>query len=179
MNSKGAGAFLQPHYLSEGIELMRIVWFLLILVFSFSATADPSNDFEKLKSLVGEWKKEGSDSKDFYISFQSSANGSVLIENWIYKGASHSFTVYHLDGESLLATHYCPQGNQPRLKLGKSSDPNSISFEFQDATNLKSLKDSHQHSLSFEFLDNNTILRNESYSKAGKLTPASLNLVRQ
>ncbi|MFC6635057.1 hypothetical protein [Microbulbifer taiwanensis] len=158
---------------------MRIVWFLMILAFSYSAKSDPSSDFDKLKSLVGDWKKEGSDGSDFYISFQSGANGSVLMENWIYKDASHSFTVYHLDGGSLLATHYCPQGNQPRLKVEKSSDPNIISFEFQDATNLKSLKDSHQHSLSFEFLDNNTILRNESYSKAGKLTPTSLNLVRQ
>lgn len=158
---------------------MRIVWFLLILTFSLSATADPGSDFERLKSLVGVWKKEGSDSSNFYISFQSSANGSVLMENWVYKGASHSFTVYHLDGESLLATHYCPQGNQPRLKLQKSRDPNSISFEFLDATNLESVKDSHQHSLSFEFLDGDKVIRNESYSKGGELTPTSLNLVRQ
>jgi len=158
---------------------MRIVWFLFLLVLSCSVIADPNNDFEKLKSLVGEWEKEGSDGSNFYISFQSSANSSVLMENWIYKGASHSFTVYHLDGESLLATHYCPQGNQPRLKLQQSSDPNSISSKFLDATNLKTLTDNHQHSLSFKFLDNNTVIRNESYSKAGKLSPTSLNLVRR
>ncbi|MEX2964671.1 hypothetical protein [Microbulbifer sp. TYP-18] len=158
---------------------MKIVMGLLMASFWLSATAEPVNSFEKLKSLVGEWKKEGSDGKNFYISFESSANDSVLIENWIYKGASHSLTVYHPDGDSLIATHYCPQGNQPRLRLEKPSNENSVSFAFQDATNLASLQVSHQHSLSFEFLDENTILRKESYSKAGKLTPTTLRLVRQ
>ncbi|GGO73490.1 hypothetical protein [Bowmanella pacifica] len=158
---------------------MKMIWALLIFVTSLSASADPSHDFEKLKSLVGEWKRVDSDNSDFYISFDTSAKGSVLIENWIYKGASHSLTLYHLDGENLLATHYCPQGNQPRLKLDKSANPNSISFVFQDATNLKSLADSHQHSLLFEFVDKDRILRNESYSKDGKLTPSSMSLVRK
>ncbi|MBT1063029.1 hypothetical protein KJY73_05545 [Bowmanella sp. Y26] len=158
---------------------MKMIWALLILVTSLSATADPRQDFEKLKSLVGEWKRAESDNSDFYISYQTTAKGSVLIENWIYKGASHSLTLYHLDGENLLATHYCPQGNQPRLKLDKSASQNSISFVFQDATNLKSLADSHQHSLSFEFVDKDRILRNESYSKDGQLTPTTMNLVRQ
>ncbi|BDX07521.1 hypothetical protein [Planctobacterium marinum] len=157
---------------------MRIICFLLF-VFSISVTAESASDFKQLKSLVGQWKKQGSDNNDFYISFESSANGTVLVENWIYKGVSHSLTLYHQDGQSLLATHYCPQGNQPRLKLQQSNNPNLISFEFLDVTNLKSPTDSHQHSLSFEFLDENTLVRNESYNKDGKLTPSHLNLVRQ
>lgn len=158
---------------------MRFVWLFLITFLSFSANAEQVSTFEKLKSLVGEWKKEGGDGKDFYISFQNSANGSVLVENWIYKGASHSLTLYHPDGNGLIATHYCPQGNQPRLKLADSSGENEISFIFQDATNLASINDSHQHSLSFEFIDENTVLRKESYIKAGAVTPSALRLVRQ
>ncbi len=158
---------------------MKFVWALLIMFFSVSAMAEETGAFEQLKTLVGEWKKDGSEGDDFYISFETTANGSVLVENWIYKGASHSITVYHPDGDGLMATHYCPQGNQPRLRLEDASDGNEISFVFQDATNLASLEQSHQHSLSFEFMDENVILRQESYIKAGTITPSALRLVRQ
>jgi len=158
---------------------MRFVWISLITLLSMVANAEENGTFESLKSLIGEWKKEGSESNDFYISFQSSANGSVLIENWIYKGKSHSLTVYHPDGKGMIATHYCPQGNQPRLKLSDSGDENAISFMFQDATNLASIEESHQHSLSFEFVDENTVLRKESYIKSGAETPSVLKLVRR
>ncbi len=79
-------------------------------------------------------------------------------------------TLYHLDGDSLLATHYCPQGNQPRLKLSPVSTPNQLSFHFLDATNLSDMGDSHQHSLGFEIKkSSDRLLRKESYlSKTGE-----------
>ena len=163
---------------------MRSVFILLMAAITSTSIADPAtrshSSFDKLQTLVGKWKKEGSDGETSYISFESSANGSVLIENWIYKDKSHSITVYHPDGKSLLATHYCPQGNQPRLRLEEGVDKeNTLSFVFQDATNLQSLQSNHQHALSFEFIDENTILRKESYRKAGEVTPSTLRLVRK
>ena len=44
--------------------------------------------------------------------------------------------MYHLDGDRLLATHYCPQGNQPRLKLMDDGDPKRLSFAFVDGTGM-------------------------------------------
>ncbi|SDK58202.1 hypothetical protein [Microbulbifer yueqingensis] len=164
---------------------MKIIWGLLIAFMSISVSADPTtpslHSFEKLEALLGDWKKEGADGDKFYISFQSTANGSVITENWIYKGASHSLTVYHRDGKNLLATHYCPQGNQPRLRLQNSDKDkgSDLSFVFQDATNPASQEASHQHSLAFEFVDEDTVIRSESYSKGGVITPSSLKLIRK
>lgn len=158
---------------------MKFTWLLLTAFLAISTNAEDISEFTKLKSLTGDWKREGSEGDEFYISFSTSANGSTLIENWIYKGKSHSLTVYHPDGESMIATHYCPQGNQPRLKLSNSSGENHIAFEFQDATNLASIEDSHQHSLSFEFINENAILRSESYLESGTETPSSMRLVRR
>lgn len=162
---------------------MRAFCLILMTIFSMSAYADPmaasAASFNKLKTLVGEWKKEGSDGENFYISFEITAKGSVFIENWINKGVSHSLTLYHLDGDKLLATHYCPQGNQPRLKLVQNSNDNTLSFEFQDATNLESPQQNHQHSLAFEFIDTNTISRAESYIQAGTVTASTMKLVRR
>jgi hypothetical protein len=59
------------------------------------------------------------------------------------------------------------------------SNDNVLSFVFQDATNLESLQKSHQHSLAFEFIDTNTISREESYIKAGIVTPSTMRLIRK
>jgi hypothetical protein len=47
-------------------------------------------------------------------------------------------TIYHRDGDGLVATHYCSMGNQPRMRAsGASPDGKSIRFRFADITNLK------------------------------------------
>ena len=126
--------------------------------------------FNKMKSLVGVWTKQGDKQPKLKIAFELTANDTVLIETWLYQGKKHSLTIYHKDKGELIATHYCPQGNQPRLRMNSASDLNDISFKFFDATNLASLDDSHQHSLSFEFGKTGQIIkRKESYlSKAGE-----------
>ena len=91
----------------------------------------------------------------------------------------HSLTLYHLDNENLIATHYCPQGNQPRLRLAKDSPISNLRFNFFDATNLTNLAKSHQHSLGFEFSkDINIILRKESYISSGDEDFSEMILVR-
>ncbi len=45
-------------------------------------------------------------------------------------------TMFHMDGDRLLMTHYCSVGNQPRMKV-VASDAKSVSFEFLDGTNIK------------------------------------------
>ena len=87
--------------------------------------------------------------------------------------------MYHLDKEKLMATHYCPQGNQPRLVLTKKSTVQNLNFSFLDATNLVDLSGSHQHSLGFYFSkDENKILRRESYISEGTEDISELPLVR-
>ncbi len=157
---------------------------ILTLIMSFEVNAKTQfnvNDaFEGMKSLVGVWQKEGTEEPNLTVSFELIANRSVLVETWLYKGKKHSFTMYHLDNESLLATHYCPQGNQPRLKLAKNSTANNLSFDFLDVTNLIDLADSHQHSLGFEFSkDLNKILRKESYLSDKGTDDSELILVRR
>ena len=157
-----------------------------IILFSLSATVSANDQievaevFKKMKSLVGIWKKEGENNSKFKISFELTANDTTLIETWIYEEKKYSLTLYHLNGENLMATHYCPQGNQPRLHLSGSSTLNSVSFTYLDATNLKSIKDSHQHSLGFDLSkSSNRIHRKETYlSKVGE-EASELVLVRK
>lgn len=139
----------------------------------------PAAIFANMKSLVGLWQREGHSNSTFGISFELTANGSTLIETWLRKGKKHSLTLYHLDGDSLMATHYCPQGNQPRLKLTEASTSNKLGFEYFDATNLKSLDHSHQHSLGFDLSDAaHKITRSEMYKSKSGEDPSVMVLVR-
>ena len=140
---------------------------------------DAAAVFRELKSLVGEWVIQDSE-RDFRITFETVANETVLVETWYSGEVRRSLTVYHLDVGRLLATHYCPQGNQPRLVWDGGDSLERISFEFLDATNLPDPQHSHQHSLSFDFEGSvETMIRGESYLEAGQEQSDSLSLVRR
>ena len=144
-----------------------------------SDTLDSAKAFKQMSELVGVWKPEGAANSTFSISFEFTANKTVLMETWLRGDKKHSLTVYHLDGENLLATHYCPQGNQPRLKMDTLSQDNIIKFSFMDATNLANTDQSHQHSLSFSLQQGGAILlRNETYLSGEGIDASELKLVR-
>ncbi|MBZ0112196.1 MAG: hypothetical protein K8J08_07040 [Thermoanaerobaculia bacterium] len=134
--------------------------------------------FQELASLEGNWGLRDSE-KDFRISFELIANQTVLVETWFSNGQKHSLTVYHLDHDRLLATHYCPQGNQPRLLHKPGSETEAIAFEYLDATNLPSLEQSHQSSLSFDLSNPSGLLRRtESYRQGDEEESSTLVLER-
>jgi hypothetical protein len=98
--------------------------FLLGLVAAVAACASPASAqalrpdqaFQSLKALVGDWQGRTAAGRTFLVSYRLIANDSVLVESWTMSPTRTSMTVYHMDGDALIATHYCPQGNQPRLQ---------------------------------------------------------------
>ena len=100
--------------------------------------------FEQLSGLVGRWQGEFADGRVHTIDYRLSAGGSVLVETWALAPGRESMTLYHLDGERLLATHYCPQGNQPRL-VYRAVEDGALQFQFLDGTGLQDRERAHQH----------------------------------
>ncbi len=75
-----------------------------------------ADSFSSLASLVGQWTGFAYDGQALRVTYSLHANESVLMENWQFRGTD-ALTLYHLDNETLMATHYCPLCNQPRLEL--------------------------------------------------------------
>ena len=92
--------------------------------------------FERLKdSLPGRWHGARPDGRPVGVEYRVSASGSALVETWALGKDVEALTIYHLDGDSLAAAHFCPLGNQPRLRLaGVSGD--RFDFAFRDGTGL-------------------------------------------
>jgi hypothetical protein len=143
------------------------------------APAEPSpaaTAFNQFKTLVGTWRNAEAPKSPLRIRFYLTAGGTVLVESWERaEGQSHSLTLYHRDGANLIATHYCPQGNQPRLAMPKSAK--GLIFAFRDATDLKA-GESHLHVLGFDLSDPARPVRSETYRNAGKSEDSVLRLAR-
>ncbi len=119
--------------------------------------------FADLASLVGEWEGTYANGRSHRVSFALTANDSVIVETWTMSPTRQSLTLYALDGDRLLATHYCPQGNQPRLVLSEREADQSYRFEFLDGTNLQDPNGSHQHALQIAVDTPQSFSRSESY----------------
>ncbi len=131
-----------------------------------------------MKGLVGNWRVADKPVSALLIRFDLTAGGTVLVESWERSGKPYSLTVYHRDAASLIATHYCPQGNQPRLSLVQNSTIQDIRFVFRDATDLDAEHEAYLVALAFDLSDPKVLLRRESYRQQGVDSPSELKLVR-
>lgn len=133
---------------------------LLTAVISTAATPGSSNSdaaaaFAKLKSLAGEWEAT-TDMGKSRLTYEVISGGNSVVERESVEKEGEMLTVYHLDGNRLLLTHYCVAGNQPRMEA-KAFDAHSgeLRFQFLDATNFANPGVGHMHNVTLHFVDNN------------------------
>lgn len=125
-----------------------------ILCIAPARGAEKNAGWELLKSLAGEWEGnyEGSSA---HLSYRVVSAGSALVETMTEAAQKvEMITVYHRDGNALVATHYCAAGNQPRMRA-ESVEPgaNKIAFRFADVTNLGSPEAEHMRELTVSMPD--------------------------
>ena len=99
------------------------------------AEADGQTSFHQLAGLEGKWVGKGSEGQPVEVTFRMTAGGSALMSEIHGEGHENMITMFHMDGDRLIMTHYCGAGNQPRMKV-VSADAKSVSFEFFDGTNI-------------------------------------------
>ena len=90
--------------------------------------------WNRMKSLVGAWKGTA-EGKPVSVTYALVSNGTALMETLDGDHDATMITMYAPDGASLLATHYCAAGNQPRMRANGSPDGRSLAFEFVDVAN--------------------------------------------
>lgn len=108
--------------------------------------------FEKIKALAGkhETALAAVDGRKSSLEYHVSANGSAVFET-MFAGEPHEMiTVYTVDGDSVLATHFCSSGNQPVLRLNAAkSNENELVFEFERITG--NVAGDHINGVTFKF----------------------------
>jgi len=134
------------------MKSIRVV--LAALLFTASAFAAPSaqQSFEQIKALAGNWEGMGSDGKTVDVSFKVMGKGASVVSE-INAPGDNMVSVFHMDKDRLLITHYCGAGNQPRMKATASSDEKTLTFDFVDGTNIMPSQIGHMQQLIVTMLD--------------------------
>jgi hypothetical protein len=119
------------------------------------ALADSAADktFTVIKGLEGTWVGKGTEGQPVKVSFPTMSGGSAVMSEIHGEGPENMVTMFHLDGDRMMMTHYCGVGNQPRMKATLAPDGKSIAFDFVDATNLKSPEMGHMQHVVFTMAD--------------------------
>ena len=141
------------------------------------AAGPASSPLDALKPLVGHWKATTASGKSMGVDYRLISNDTVLVETYNTGSPRETMTVFHADGASLIATHYCAQDNQPRLRLAPNSK--GLVFTFFDATNLPDPSASHLVRLELSLETDGSLKRIETYREHGKDDVSTLVLHRE
>jgi hypothetical protein len=107
------------------------------LAWAGEVVPDGKAAFERLKTLAGDWEGhiEKPDGPPGAVSYRLASGGSVVMETLFPGGAHEMISMYYLEGERLVLTHYCAAGNQPRLRL-VSASAEELRFDFEGGANV-------------------------------------------
>jgi hypothetical protein len=170
---------------------MKSLCFALIVVLmslstmAFAQTAPQKSEaqksFDTMKTLAGNWEgrvsvappqPEWSDNTPLHISLRVTSRGNALVHE-MQEAATpldptrydHPVTMFYLDGDRLLLTHYCDAGNRPRMAGRVSPDGKKVEFEFLDLSGGNEY--GHMYHAVFTPIDANHHLEDWTYMMPG------------
>ncbi len=162
----------------------RIQLIMLALALTAStayAQSDAQRAFATLKTLPGTWEGPGmhTGGKDdkVQVDFKITGGGSAIMSE--ITGHEDMISMFHLDGDRLLLTHYCAVGNQPRMQVSISPDGKTLTFNYVDATNLSSPDAGHMQKMILTILDENHHTEEWVFVDHGKEHKAIFDLRRK
>ena len=124
--------------------------------------------FDRLSSLKGEWNGQ-IDGVNTTLIYTLTANGSALMEQFRPEKGPEMITMFTIDGDHLIATHYCSAKNQPQMETPAISDVRKpLEFSVVRVTGLKSPDDFHNTGLTVIQEDNDHLTQEWSYQHKGK-----------
>ncbi len=136
------------------MKTLRTFAAVLVVLLATAALAESGAPaFATIKSLDGSWEGKASSGMPVQVSFRTTSNGSAVMSE--ISGKEDMISMFHMDGDRLLLTHYCATGNQPRMAATVSPDGKTIKFNFVDATNLMPSQPGHMQQLTVTVIDPN------------------------
>ena len=157
------------------IRTLRLTLFILLMptavVFaqdnapkSVNPRADAKKAYARLKTLTGSWQGTVMDIAINFTIRAVSSGTAILHEGHTDKAGppKHEITMFYLDVDRLLATHYCDAGNRSHMEGKLSADGKAIEFSFLEVVGptrggyLKdmviTMTDADHHVIAFTFV---------------------------
>src|SRR5438874_10069380 len=151
--------------------LLGSVTMIALLLVAASLPADKTKSeeaFDRLATLKGEWRGE-QESVKINLIYTLTANGSALMEEFRPESGPVMITMFTVDGDHLIATHYCSAKNQPQMITPAISDVQKpLAFSLARITGLNSPADWHNTGLTVIQEDNDHLTQEWTYQSKGK-----------
>lgn len=126
---------------------------LVLLQAPHAANANSETAFDTFKDFQGKWAIQSTGKTlPIEMTYEVGSNGSIVTEQF-----GKELSVIYRDGLSLLMTHFCNGGNQPRLRLKEDSRPGLFEFEMFDITNLKDADAAHVGKIIYRIINDKKI----------------------
>ena len=151
------------------MKTLRLLLSVVLMSLSAAAFAqsdaqksDAQKSFDKLKALAGTWEGKMAtvpphaeiEGKLMQVTLRVTSMGNALLHEMTGAGRPDDpITMFYLDSDRLLLTHYCDAGNRPRMTAKASPDGKTVEFEFLDVAG--STQYGHMHHAVFTFVDAN------------------------
>lgn len=159
-------------------KLLVVLGILLVSTWAIAgegakaAKGDSAAMFDRLKALEGEWESDSPGLGKVRAIYKVVGGGSAVEEHFSGEKipGGEMITLYHLDGDRLVLTHYCAAANQPRM-VAKRINPakGEVDFVFLDATNLASPNAGHMRNARIQLVDANHFNSQWEFFQDGKL----------
>jgi hypothetical protein len=110
--------------------------------------------FDRLKALEGDWiDADGifGEKGKVAVTYRVTGAGHTVVETFPVGTPYEMVTIYHLDGNEIVLTHYCTSNTQPQMK-SKGLQGNVLAFDFAGGSNIDPKITSHMHAAKFEFV---------------------------
>src|SRR5947199_10045358 len=151
--------------------LFESLGMLILVATAASLAADKTKSeevFDRLALLKGKWKGEQNGVK-INLIYSLTANGSALMEEFRPESGPVMITMFTVDGDHLIATHYCSAKNQPQMVTSPiTAAQKPLAFSLARITGLKSPDDWHNTGLTLIQEDNDHLTQEWTYQSKGK-----------
>jgi hypothetical protein len=142
-----------------------------VIPISNAAQGTGVDAFNRLKSLVGHWETEKSNTNTATLDLEMTSGGTAILEKFhmVEDGKPVEMTtLYYVDGDQVKLTHYCMAGNQPTMKGSYDPTSNTLTFDLVSITNLKSADDGHMRHAVYTLLDGDHFKTTWTFAKQQK-----------
>ena len=157
------------------MKSLRLVPVFLVFISTVTfAQSDAQKSFDKMKTLAGTWEGHITTSptaaemegKLMHITLRTTSMGNAMVHEMTGSGRPDDpITMFYVDGDHLLLTHYCDAGNRPRMAGKVSSDGKTVEFDFLDLSG--STQYGHMHHAKFTIIDANHHIEEWTYMQPG------------
>jgi len=156
------------------MRVNKFAWVGVLLLAVCAAVVTKANNeksggvlaFDQLKALVGEWENQTGTVK---ITYTLVSGGTALMERMQPSHEQEMITMYSADGDKIVVTHYCSQGNQPTMKSETLKGmANKYSFSLVSVSGLKTPEEGHMVGLVLTLVDKDHLTQEWKYQDKGK-----------